>query len=104
MIFHVGASILVYKAVRTRKMAWLGAAILGHLALDMFAVVAVQSMDFVLLEAVIFLFALVWIYWAWSVREGDPPEEEIPVPPAPAQVQISASQATPGQIDESKYE
>ena len=102
MLFHVGASILVYKSVRTRNWIWLVVAILGHTMLNTIAVIGVKSMDFVLLEAILFLFALVWLYWTWQVREGDPPEEIIPEPPAP--VQIMESQATQDQLDESKYE
>ncbi len=102
MLFHVGASILVYKSVRTRNWIWLVAAILGHTVLNAIAVIGVQSIDFVLLEVILFLFALAWIYWAWQIREGDPPEEFIPDPPAP--VQITAAQTTQDQIDESRYE
>jgi hypothetical protein len=68
----------------------------------MFAVIAVRSMDFVLLEGILFLFALGWVIWAWRVREVDSPPPEVLAPPEP--IQISASRVAPGQIEESKYD
>ncbi len=102
MFFHIGASILVYKTVRSGNWLWLGAAILGHLVLDAFAVIAIRDMDYILLELILFVFASAWLFWAWKIREGDPQQEEIPPPPAP--VQVLASQATSKQIEESKYD
>jgi uncharacterized membrane protein YhfC len=102
MLFHVGASLLVYKSVRSGNWLWLGTAIIGHTVFNAFAVIAFQSMDFILLEAILFLFAVGWIFWAWQVREGDLPEHKMPAPPGP--VQIAAAQATQDQIEESRYE
>ncbi len=102
MAFHIGASILVYKSVRTKNPIYLVIAILGHTLLDAFAVIAVKQMDFILLEVILFAFAASWLYWAWKIRAIDPEEEsDSPVPP---QVQISAAQISPEQIDESKYD
>jgi len=102
MMFHVGASILVYKTVRSKKPIYLIVAVLGHMLLDAFAVIAVQQMDLVLMEAVLFVFAAGWLYWAWRIREIDPEESlELPVPD---QVQISAAQITTDQIEESRYD
>ena len=102
MMFHVGASILVYKTVRSKKSIYLIIAVLGHTLLNAFAVVAVQQMDLVLMEAVIFVFAAGWLYWAWKIREIDP-EEKLDLP-NPEQVQIAAVQATPEQLEESRYD
>jgi uncharacterized membrane protein YhfC len=102
MLFHIGASILVYKTVRSKKPIYLIVAVLGHMLLDAFAVIAVQQLDLVLLEAVIFVFAAGWLYWAWRIREIDPEEGlELPVPD---QVQISAAKVTTEQIEESRYD
>ena len=102
MMFHIGASILVYKTVRSKKPIYLIIAVLGHMLLDAFAVIAVQQLDLVLMEAVIFVFAAGWLYWAWRIREIDPEEGlELPVPD---QVQISAAKVTSEQIDESRYD
>jgi uncharacterized membrane protein YhfC len=102
MMFHVGASILVYKTVRSKKPIYLIAAVLGHTLLDTFAVVAVQQLDLVLMEAILFVFAAGWLYWAWRIREIDPDEGlELPVPD---QVQISAAQVTTEQIEETRYD
>jgi len=102
MAFHVGASVLVYKSIRTKKYLYLIIAVIGHMALDAFAVVAVKQLDFILLEGVIFIFAAGWLYWAWRIREIDPEEDlELFVPD---QVQISAAPVTPEQIEESRYD
>jgi len=77
-------------------------AVLGHMLLDAFAVIAVQQLDLVLMEALIFVFSAGWLYWAWRVREIDPEEGlELPVPD---QVQLSAAQVTTEQIEESRYD
>lgn len=102
MLFHIGASVLVYKTVRSKNLIFLMAAIFGHLVLDAFAVIAIQQMNLILLEAIIFIFGAVWFYWAWSIREIDP--EEDPQAAVPEMVQISASQVTAGQIEESRYD
>lgn len=102
MMFHVGASILVYKTVRSKKLIYLIVAVLGHMLLDAFAVIAVQQLDLVLMEAVIFVFSAGWLYWAWRIREIDPEEGlELPVLD---QVQLSAAQVTTEQIEESRYD
>lgn len=102
MAFHVGASILVYKSVQTKNLIYLIVAILGHALLDAFAVIAVQQMDFILLEGILLAFALSWLYGAWKIREVGPEQELDPA--APPQVQITAAQISPEQIDESKYD
>lgn len=102
MAFHVGASILVYKSIRTNNLLYLIIAVLGHTVLNAFAVIAVKQMDFILLEGVLLAFAAGWLFWAWKVREIVP-EQELDSA-APPQVQISAAQISPEQIDESKYD
>ncbi|MCK5794639.1 MAG: YhfC family intramembrane metalloprotease [Anaerolineales bacterium] len=102
MAFHVGASILVYKSVRTKNYLYLVVAVIGHMILDSFAVIAIKQMNILLLEGVIFVFSVGWLYWAWRIREIDPEEDlDLPVPP---QVQISAAQVTGEQIEESRYD
>jgi uncharacterized membrane protein YhfC len=102
MAFHIGASVLVYKSVRTKNLLYLIIAVIGHTALDAFAVIAVKQMDFLVLEGILFVFAVGWLYWAWKVRAVDPEEDQgLPVP---EQVRVSASQATAEQIEESRYD
>ncbi len=102
MLFHVGASILVYKAVQTKKPIYVLVAVLGHTVLNAFAVIGVQQVDLVLMEAVLFIFAVGWLFWAWKIRVRDP--EESLEPPLPDKVQLSASRVTTDQIEESRYE
>jgi len=102
MAFHIGASILVYKSVRTKNYLYLIIAVIGHTVLNAFAVIAVTQLDLVLMEAVIFVFAAGWLYWAWRIREIDP-EEDLDLP-VPSHVQISAAQVTEEQIEESRYD
>ena len=102
MAFQIGASILVYKSVRTKNYLYLIIAVIGHTVLDAFAVVAVKQLDILLLEGVIFIFAAGWLYWTWRIREIDP-EGDLDLP-VPDQVQISAAQVTEEQIDESRYD
>ncbi len=102
MLFHIGASFLVYKTVRSKKPIYLIAAVIGHMVLDAFAVISVRQMDFVLLEAIIFVFAAGWLYWAWRIREIDP-EKDLDLP-VPDQVQLSAAEVTTEQIEESRYD
>lgn len=102
MAFHIGASILVYKSVRTKNYLYLIIAVIGHMILDAFAVIAIKQMDILLLEGILFIFASGWLYWAWRIREIDPEEDQdLPVPD---QVQISAAQVTGEQIEESRYD
>ena len=76
-------------------------AVLGHALLDAFAVISAQQMNLILVEGMIFVFAVGWLYWSWKIRELDPEEDgESPLPP---QVQVSASQITSKQIEESRY-
>ncbi len=102
MAFHIGASILVYKSVRTKNYLYLIIAVIGHTILDAFAVIAVKQLDFLLLEGILFIFSVGWLYWAWRIREIDP-EEGLELP-MPEQVQISAAQVTEEQIEESRYD
>jgi len=102
MAFHIGASILVYKSVRTKNLLYLIIAVLGHAVLDAVAVVGVRQLDFLLLEGILFIFAAGWLYWAWRIREIDP-EDDLDLP-APGQVQISAAQVSTEQIEESRYD
>jgi len=102
MAFHVGASIFVYKSVRTKNYLYLIIAVIGHTVLDAFAVVAIKQMDILLLEAIVFIFAFGWLYWAWRIREIDP--EESGELPAPDKVQLAAGEVTTEQIEESRYD
>jgi uncharacterized membrane protein YhfC len=103
LAFHVGASIFVYLSVVKKKPTWLIIAIIGHTVLDAFVVIAVNKIDLVLLEGILFIFALGWFGWAWLVRIKDPgKEEEIKgdVPDLPS----ITPQITPEQIEESRYD
>jgi len=102
MAFHIGASILVYKSVRTKNYLYLIIAVIGHTVMNAFAVITVNQLDFLLLEGVLFIFAVGWLYWTWRIREIDP-EEDLDLP-VPNQVQISAAQVTEEQIEESSYD
>lgn len=102
LLFHLGASVFVYKSVRERNLLWLLIAILGHTVLNAFAVIAVQRMDLMLLEALLFVFGLIWVSWAWLVRPEEQPEDQLaPPPPKPA---LTASTVSTDQIEESRYE
>ena len=102
LLFHLGASVFVYKGVRDKNLLWLVVAILGHTVLNAFAVIAVKQMDLVLLEALLMAFALMWIVWAWKVRPLDP--EDTGLAPPPPQLDFSASQISSDQIEESRYD
>lgn len=102
LLFHLGASVFVYKSVHERNPLWLLVAILGHTLLNAFAVIAVQQMSLVMLEVVLFVFALIWISWAWQVRPGEQQEDQLaPPPPKPT---LTASDISTDQIEESRYE
>jgi len=103
LLFHLGASVFVYKSAREKNVAWLLAALLGHTALDAFAVIVVRRMDILLLEALVFVFALVWFGWAWIVRPRGSVEDGL-APPPPAQIRLGDPQITSEQIDESRYD
>ena len=76
MAFHLGASVLVYRSVREKRPRWLVIAFLGHTLLDTFAVVAVKSMDLILLESILFVFAAGWLILCWTLRAVEEPEED----------------------------
>jgi uncharacterized membrane protein YhfC len=102
LLFHLGASVFVYKSVHEKNLLWLLAALLGHTALDAFGVIAVKQMGFLQIEVLLFVFAVLWIVWAWYVRPRDLGEGELaPPPPKP---DLSVSQITSEQLDESRYE
>lgn len=102
MLFHLGASVFVFKSVREKKIHWLLIALLGHTALDAFAVIAVKQMGVVLIEALLFTFALLWAAWAWYVRPRE--EGKGDLGPPPAIVDLSASKITSEHLEESRYE
>jgi hypothetical protein len=103
MLFQVGASLMVYKSVREKKVLWLLGAVLGHTALDAFAVYGVKTLDLVLLEGIIFIFSLFWIVWSWMIRVRDQEFEEERAPLLP-EIRPSGSVATSRQLEESRYE
>jgi uncharacterized membrane protein YhfC len=102
MAFHVGASILVYKSVRSKNLLWLVIAVIGHTLLNAIAVIGIQKLDYVPLEAALFVFAVAWLIWAWKIREQEPEDEEDPLPPG--QIEIPDGQITQEQLDASRYD
>jgi len=103
MIFQVGASVMVYKSVREKKVLWLLGAILGHAALDAFAVFGVKTLNLFLLEGIILAFALVWAAAAWKFRHLGPETPQEPGRP-PLELNPSNSEVTPQQLEESRYD
>jgi len=103
MIFHIGASLMVYKSVRKKKPSWLAIAVLGHTLLNTFAVISSQKMDFVLVESVLFIFSLGWLFWAWALREREV-EELMPELPLPGEMRLQTQQITAEQLEESRYD
>jgi uncharacterized membrane protein YhfC len=101
--FHLGASLLVYKSVKRKSWIWLVIAVLGHTVLDAFAVIAVQKLDYVLLESILFLFAAAWLIWSWSIREKDS-EQESRSPVPPLEVIPRETDLTKQQVEESRYD
>jgi hypothetical protein len=78
-------------------------AVLGHTAINAFAVIFASKMDIVLLEGLIFLFGTGWLVWAWLIRPRDLDRLD-PVLPPPPKVLFQESQITSNQIEESRYE
>jgi uncharacterized membrane protein YhfC len=103
MIFHLGASLLVYRAVRRRQIGWLLAAVGGHAVFNAVAVIGVQILNINILEGLIFGLAIVWTFWAWRVRVIEP--DITPAdPPLPSRLKKGGDNATPEQLEESRYE
>ena len=103
MSFHVGASLLVYKAVRQKQSRWLVIAILGHTILDAFAVIALQKLNFVILESILFVFAAVWLLWSWCQRMIEDPDV-VPTKQQPKQLRPSNQHISGEQLEESRYD
>jgi len=103
MIFHVGASLMVYKSVRKKKPSWLAIAVLGHTLLNAFAVISSQKMDFVLVESILFVFSLGWLFWAWALRERED-EELKPELPLLGETRLQTQRITAEQLEESRYD
>jgi len=103
MAFHVGASLFVYKAVRQKKSSWLMIAVIGHTVLDAFAVIAVQKLNFVILESILFVFAAAWLFWAWTQRVIEH-DEKIPSKKHKNELSASNQQITGEQLEESRYD
>ncbi len=103
LAFHIGASLMVYKGVREKNLVWLVIAIIGHAMFNAFAVIFSRQLDFVLLESILFIFALGWLYWSWSVRviELEPPRADQPLPRKP---RLTTQRITPEQLEESRYD
>ena len=56
---------------------------MGHTVRDGFEVFAVQKLDLITLELVVFLAAAAWLVWAWVVRvedERSAPDQPQPIP------------------------
>lgn len=103
MVFHIGASLMVYKSVRKKKPSWLAIAILGHTLLNAFAVISSQKMNFVLVESILFIFSLGWLFWAWALREREV-EELMPELPLPGETRLQTQRITAEQLEESRYD
>ncbi len=103
MVFHVGASLMVYKSVRKKNPSWLVIAVLGHTLLNAFVVISSQKMDFVLVESILFIFSLGWLFWAWTLREREV-EELMPELPLPGEMRLQTQRITAEQLEESRYD
>jgi len=103
MIFHIGASLMVYKSVRKKKPGWLAIAVLGHTLLNAFAVISSQKMDIVLVESILFIFSLGWLFWAWTLRERED-EELMTDLPLPGEMRLQIQRITAEQLEESRYD
>jgi uncharacterized membrane protein YhfC len=103
LAFHLGASLMVYKSVREKKPSWLVIAVLGHTLLNAFAVIYSQELDFVLLESILFIFALGWLYWAWTLRVREV-EGLMPERPLPGEPRFQTQRITAEQLEESRYD
>ncbi len=103
MIFHIGASLMVYKSVRKKKPSWLAIAVLGHTLLNAFAVISSQKMDFVLVESILFIFSLGWLFWGWTLRERED-EELKPELPLLGETRLQTQRITAEQLEESRYD
>jgi uncharacterized membrane protein YhfC len=103
MAFHLGASILVYRSVREKRPRWLLIAFIGHVLVDTFAVIAVRKMDFVLLESILFVFAVGWLYICWALRLKENSKEEY----SDTQIEkprLRDPKITEEQLEESRYD
>jgi len=103
LAFHVGASLMVYKSVREKKPSWTVIAVIGHTLLNAFAVISSLKLDFVLLESILFIFSLGWLFWAWTlrVRESEEVMSELPLP---GETRLQKQQITSEQLEESRYD
>lgn len=103
LAFHIGASLMIYKSVREKNPAWLVIAVIGHTMFNAFAVIFSRQMDFVLLESILFVFTLGWLYWSWSVRviELEQPHPDQPFPRKP---HLTTQRITSEQLEESRYD
>lgn len=103
LLFHLGASVFVYKSVLEKNLLWLLVAILGHTGFNAFAVIASTKMDILLLEALLFAFSGAWVIWAWFVRPKEETEGELDPPPS-SEIKLSASLVTSEDLEESRYD
>jgi len=103
LAFHIGASLMVYKSVREKKPSWLVVAVLGHTLLNAFAVISSRELDFVLVESILFIFSLGWLFWAWTLRVREN-EELLPERPQPGETRLQKQKITSEQLEESRYD
>jgi uncharacterized membrane protein YhfC len=104
VLFQIGASLFVYRAVRLRQPVWALVAVAGHTVLDGFAVFAVQRLDLITLEVVVFLAAAAWLAWAWVARveiERSAPDQPQPIPQKDLPV---VGHVTREQLEDSRYD
>ena len=94
---------MVYKSVREKKPSWAAIAVLGHTLLNAFAVISSQKLDFVLLESILFIFSLGWLFWAWTLRVREI-EEFLPELPLPGETILQKQQISSEQLEESRYD
>lgn len=80
MTVHLAASVLVMRAIETRKARWLGLAILFHAAVDGVAVYAATTWGPMAAEASVVVFVLVAIAILFALRERPGRAVVAPVP------------------------
>ncbi len=107
MGFHLMAAILVLKAVRQRRLIWLGAAILAHTALNAIALVAVGPLGVAVTEILLLLIGGTCVFLAIRLRrefvDDLARDEKFNGHDRAPPVKAVADNATAERLDESRY-
>ncbi|MBN2044717.1 MAG: YhfC family intramembrane metalloprotease [Anaerolineales bacterium] len=107
---HLAATVMVYRAVRERKIFWYLAAVLWHALVDFFAVYASQTWSIPITEGILFVLGVLGWGIVFILRDSHPPPEAVQqeinetIPPGVLMPAAQDQPLTINDLEESRYD